>query len=129
MSLSGGPPKCRYCGMYHFNYCREHVEALTQSDLLYLPADSKSSRLYECTVCGLPIRTHETHVGDDVGLGTGDWAKQRFAHTSCYDLREAKQRIEKLEAVLQWVIGETRTAGTDWGLPHVADRCKEVLGE
>ena len=83
------PPKCLYCGEYHFNnLCPKRVsEALEYT--------------YICVVCELPIFKNETLIG--MGSGTDEYLKQKFAHEVCYHRKRAKVaevELEELQEIL-----------------------------
>lgn len=56
-----------------------------------------------------------------------EFACDPLALEACAEIRRCWQRIAELEAALKWVIAETRTAGAEWGAPHIAQRCDAVL--
>ena len=82
------PPKCPYCGGYHFNYC---------SQMLLKEFDNR----YRCVICELPIFSNESMVG--MGNGSDEYLEQQFAHEACYWRHRAKTLETEVEQLTTYV--------------------------
>jgi hypothetical protein len=58
-----------------------------------------------------------------------EFACDPLALESCAEIRRCWQRIAELETALKWVIAETSIAGAEWGAPHIAKHCADVLAK